>query len=162
MRTWEENKETINQFWSHNDFTPEEAKLWEDDLKALDQEVLYLSIRNVKRTRDTLWVHLKWVKDEYRDLMNAQKRVVSSVERREKLNLTIDESESRRLADDFVRVIKSASPSDFKTIETSVLDKLTKMASKHAIEVLKYARLVLLGQGPRFGRVDDGGDVTPF
>jgi hypothetical protein len=43
-----------------------------------------------------------------------------------------------------------------------VLDKLPKMHSRTALRVIMYAKKRLLGEEPKFGRVNDNGDVTPF
>lgn len=48
MRTWDENRDTINQFWP-TQWNAEESKLMKDDLEPLDQVMLYDAIRNVKR-----------------------------------------------------------------------------------------------------------------
>lgn len=73
MRTWEENKQAINQLWPRAEFTNEERKLWNDDLGSLDQSVLYDAIRNVKRNTDTLYPHIKWFREEYRGLHRVRK-----------------------------------------------------------------------------------------
>jgi len=68
MRTWDENREAVNGLWPMMQLTSEEKKLWHDDLSPLDQVVLYDAIRNVKRSHDTLYPQIKWIRDEYRTL----------------------------------------------------------------------------------------------
>ena len=147
MRTWDENKAAINQLWPQCQWTDEERRLWKDDLSGLDQAVLYDAVRNVKRTRDTLYPQLKWVLEEYRDLSLARKRSAKKpADGGVKLSLKIKDEEDKRLHDDFVHLIDISSPSDFADVETRVLDNLPKMYSRSAIRVLKYARMRLLGE----------------
>lgn len=68
MRTWELNRQAMNQLWPQCQWTDEERKLLNEDLSTLDQDVLYDSLRNVKRTRDTLYPQLKWITEEYKHL----------------------------------------------------------------------------------------------
>ena len=162
MRTWDENKAAIHQLWPGNTFTDEEAKLWREDLSGLDQDTLYDAIRNTKRNHDTGWVHLKWIVDEYRDLLRAKRRVKHVSHREEKLNLKISNEEDRRLCDQFVALIDVSQPGDFDSIQTKVLDSCEKLHAASAIRVLGYARKRLLGQEQTFGRVTRSGDITPI
>jgi hypothetical protein len=163
VRTWEQNKTTINQLWPTCSFTDEEKRLWGDDLGSLDQDLLYDAIRNVKRTRDTQWPQLKWMLDAYRDLSHAKRQAKTHSKATEtRVVVNINEDENSRLADDFIAYIESASPSDYQDIHDRVLDKLPKMHSRTALRVIAYAKKRLLGEEPRFGRVDDNGDITPF
>lgn len=162
MRTWDDNKTAIHELWPQHEFTGEEAKLWREDLIGLDQDTLYDSLRNVKRNQDTIWVHLKWIKEEYNALKKAKHRTGGKIDRGEKLNLKIDPDENKRLAEQFRALIEVSSPPDFQSIEKKVLDKLPNMDSPTAFGVLIYARARLLGQLPRFGRVTPDGDVEPF
>lgn len=163
MRTFEENRTAINQLWPTVKFTDEERKLWSDDLARLDQDVLYDSIRNAKRTHDGPWPQLKWVLDCYRELRLGRKQASAThVARDQKLDLHIDADEDQALAKDFVALVDVSQPADFEDVEKRVLDKLPRMQSKTAVRVLKYARKRLLGETERFGRVTDGGDVRPF
>lgn len=163
MKTWEENRSAINQLWPMVKFTDEEKRLWHDDLSGLDQEVLYDAIRNVKRGHDTLYPQLKWMLESYRDLFSSKSQALRPRAAKEpKLDISIDEHEDKRLAEDFVVVIDSSTPSDFGNVETMVLDKLPRMHARTALRVLSYARKRLLGQELLFGRVNDEGDVTPF
>lgn len=148
MRTWEENRSAINQLWPQCQWTDEERRLWNDDLCGLDQAVLYDAVRNVKRTKETLYPQLKWVIEEHRDLVRARKRSASKpVSQHVKLDLSgIKDEEDKKLHDDFLQFIDMSSPSDFTDVETRVLDSLPKMHSVTAIRVLKYARMRLLAE----------------
>jgi hypothetical protein len=147
VRTWEENKTAINQLWPQCQWTDEERRLWKDDLSGLDQAVLYDAIRNVKRTKDTLYPQLKWVLEEHRELMRARKRSASKpVDQGVKLELNVNDDEDKQLHEDFLALIDVSSPSDFVAVETRVLDNLPKMNNATAESVLKYARKRLLGE----------------
>lgn len=148
MRTWEENRSAINQLWPQCQWTDEERRLWNDDLCGLDQSVLYDAVRNVKRTKETLYPQLKWVLEEHRDLVRARKRSAAKpVSQHVKLDLSgIKDEEDKKLHDDFLKFIDMSSPSDFTDVETRVLDSLPKMHSLTAIRVLKYARMRLLAE----------------
>lgn len=163
MRTWDENKTAINQLWPTCSFTDEEKRLWHEDLSVLDQETLYDAIRNVKRSRDTQWPQLKWILDAYRELAHAKRQAKTHSKPAEpRCGVPVNEDENSRLADDFIAYIESAAPGDYQDIYDRVLDKLPKMHSRTALRVINYAKKRLLGEEPKFGRVDDNGDVTPF
>ena len=164
MRTWDENKTAINQLWPQCQWTDEERRLWKDDLSGLDQDVLYGALRNVKRSRDTLYPQLKWILDEYRDLSWSRKRAARQTTKPEpKLDMSgINDEEDKRLSQDFVALIDMSERSQFEDIEERVLDKLPQMHSKSAVRVLTYARERLLGEAVRFGRVVSSGDVRPI
>lgn len=164
MRTWDENRTTINQLWPQCQWTDEERRLWKDDLSGLDQDVLYGALRNVKRSRDTLYPQLKWILDEYRELSWSRKRASRQTTKPEpKVDLSgINDDEDRRLAQDFVALIDMSEPSQFEDIKERVLDKLPHMHARSAIRVLTYARERLLGEAIRFGKVLSSGDVKPI
>ena len=148
MRTWDENRTAINQLWPQCQWTDEERRLWKDDLSGLDQAVLYDALRNVKRTKETLYPQLKWVLEEHRDLMRARKRLaVKPVSHDVKLDLSgIRDEEDKRLHDDFLQLIDLSDPADFDGVQDRVLDNLPKMHWATANKVLKYARMRLLGE----------------
>lgn len=170
MKTWDENRASINQLWPTFVFTDAEKQLWHDDLGGLDQDLLYAAIRNVKRTRDTQWPQLKWMLDAYRELAHLKRQAKThwvkadpnQVKALPRFGTDVNEDENSRLADDFIAYIESAAPSDFEDINERVLDKLPKMHSRTAMRVINYAKKRLLGEDTRFGRVDENGDVTPF
>jgi hypothetical protein len=163
VRTWDDNRASINQLWPQCQWTEEERRLLGDDLAALDQDVLYDALRNVKRNHDTLYPQLKWMLESYRELVASKKHASRpAAPKGEKLALNINEDEDRRLRDEFIVAIDVASPADFEHIEAMVLDKLPKMSSASALRVLNYARARLLGQEQTFSRVTRSGDLAPI
>lgn len=165
MRTWDENRMAINQLWPQCQWTDEERRLWSEDLghQRVDQDLLYGAMKNVKRSRDTLYPQLKWILDEYRELGLSQKKAMRQTTKPEpKLQLNINDDEDKRLAQDFVALIDVSSAADFDDIEQRVLDKLPQMHSRSAVRLLNYARHRLLGETPQFGRVTQSGDIQPI
>lgn len=163
MRTWDENKTAINQLWPQCQWTEEERRLWSGDLSGMDQDVLYDALRNVKRTHDTLYPQLKWILDEYRELSWARRRAAKQKTPTEKkLDLHINDDEDRQLHEELVALVDMSEPQHFEDIEARVLDKLPKMRARTALRVLAYARLRLLGQSHRFGRVMESGEIQPI
>lgn len=163
MRTFEANKQAINQLWPQCQWTDEERKLWHDDLSPLDQDTLYDAIRNVKRSHDTLYPQLKWISQEYRELASAKRKALKpSTPSEKRLELAISDEEDAALANDFVAVIDASDPSHCPGIEVMVLDKLPKMHARTAVRLILYARKRLLGEEPQGGIVSSGCEVTPF
>ncbi len=165
MRTWDQNKLAMNQLWPQCQWSDEERRLLNDDLGGLDQDTLYDALRNVKRTRDTLYPQLPWILQAYRELHSAKKQAASSrkpMERHKAVH--VDADESKRLASEFVSMIDDATPSDFGMIEGLVLDKVEglKIDMLPAHKVLMYARKRLLGQEAMFGRITSDGEVDPI
>lgn len=164
MRTWDENRTAINQLWPQCQLTDEERRLWWDDLSGehIDQDVLYDALRNVKRSHDTLYPHLKWIRDEYNSLRSSKKAAQrKAVKPEPKLDLSgISDEGDRRLSEDFVALIDLASPSDFDDIQARVIAKVDEMHARSAIRVLNYARKRLLGETQQFGKVDSSGGIT--
>lgn len=163
MRTWEENKTTINQLWPQCRWTAEEGDLWRGDLSRLDQDVLYDAIRDVKRGHDTLYPQLKWMLDTYRDLAALKKSAsVTKTKAEVKLKLEIDEAENARLVEDCMKMIDGSTREDFPSVEKTILDALKRMYASAALRLLKYARRRLLGQEETFGRVTKDGNIEPI
>lgn len=160
MKTWDDNRSSINQLWPTFVFTDAEKQLWHDDLSGLDQDTLYDAIRNVKRTRDTQWPQLKWMLDAYRELAHAKRQATTHrIKSEPRVGVNVNEDENSQLADDFIAYIDSASPTDCPQIIEMVLDRLPKMHSRTALRVINYAKKRLLGQEQLFGRVTGGGDI---
>lgn len=166
MRTWEENKTSINQLWPQCRWTAEEGELWRGDLSRLDQDVLYDAIRDVKRGHDTLYPQLKWMLDTYRELASLKKNAsVTRTKAEVKLNIEIDEAENAKLVDECVKMIDGSTREDFATAEETVLKQLKRKNGIHssaALRLLKYARRRLLGQEEAFGRVTKDGNIEPI
>lgn len=139
MRTWEENRRAISELWPLMEWSAEEKKLWIDDLSVLDQSLLYDAIRNVKRTRDTNYPQLVWIRDEYRTLDRLAKSASRTSKPAEPRELQkVDPSEDQRYRDELMELIRMATPSDFETIRDLIADK----AAKVKIEMATALRLV--------------------
>jgi len=165
MKTWDENRDTINQFWP-TQWNAEESKLMKDDLEPLDQVMLYDAIRNVKRSHDTPFVHLKWILDQYSSLSLARKHAEKSPKAPilggEKLKITVNPEREGELVTDFLSCVDSADPKGFEQIEHNVLSKLGEMSNLAANKVLAYARARLLGQHTQFSQVTADGELKPI
>lgn len=139
MRTWDTNRQTINQLWPLMTFTDEEKRLWHDDLSGLDQAVLYDAIRNVKRNNDTNYPQLKWVRDEYRvldRLRNVRRSASATGEQKQIVN--IDAQQDARVRDELKIAIETASPPDYQF----TVDLVAEKAAKCEIEMATAFRLV--------------------
>ena len=134
-----------------------------DDLEPLDQVMLYDAIRNVKRSHDTPFVHLKWILDQYSSLSLARKHAEKSPKAPilggEKLRITVNPEREGALVTDFLSCVDSADPKQFEQIEQNVLSKLGEMSAVAATKVLAYARARLLGQHTQFSQVTADGDL---
>jgi hypothetical protein len=164
-RTWDENRQTINQLWPVAQFTAEDVRLWHDDLSGLDQDMLYDAIRNVKRTHDSVYPQLKWMLDEYRSLAQSRKAALrSTVSREEKTQWNIDETQDREARNELMEWVDRAEPSEYRAIHDAVFEPemFKRLHSLTAMRIVFYARERLLGEKPQFGRVNDRGDVTPM
>lgn len=164
MRTWDDNRVAINQLWPQCQWSEEERRLLKDDLSGLDQDVLYDALRNVKRSRDSLYPQLPWMLQAYRELFSAKRSALKATptQSEPRLLVNVSDAEDNRLAQEFVTYIDSAHPSEFESVETMVLDNLPKMLNATAYRVLMYARKRLLGQEALFGKVSSDGNVSPI
>jgi hypothetical protein len=163
MKTWEDNRSTLNQLWPTWKVTGEERALWNDDLSGLDQTVLYDAIRNAKRTHDAPWPQLKWVLDCYRDLDSARKQLTRSYVKAEpKLKIEVDDAKDQRYVKEFRAYIEVASPSDFAQIKTMILDKLPEMHARSCYLLLRYATARFFPDRVGMCRVTREGDLVPM
>lgn len=139
MKTWDTNRQAINQLWPLMTFTDEEKRLWHDDLSGLDQAVLYDSLRNVKRNNDSNYPQLKWVRDEYRALDRVRSlRRSTTPHGEEKQIVNIDADKNARMRDELKVAIELAAPSDYDATVDLIADK----AGKCEIEMATAFRLV--------------------
>ena len=164
MRTWDENKQAINELWPQHDFTDEQAKLWREDMEGLDQNMLYDAIKNASRKHDTPWVHSLWIRNEYRELKHAKKRQTSCLEKGEKLNLRINKEKEKGIYEQLIALIDVSRPSDYASIEKSILYRFFEsLSSETARRLLIYAKKrFCLQDYPGFGKVSGDGDVEPI
>jgi hypothetical protein len=163
-RTWDENRAAINQLWPVAQFTEEEKRLWNDDLSGLDQDTLYDSIRNAKRTHDSIYPQLKWIRDAYRDLdalRRAAIRFNRPIEKRTEWN--ISDERDREKCNEMMEWVDRARPSEYETIRRAVFsdENFPQLHSTTCLRILAYAKERLCGIKPRFGQVNDDGGVTP-
>lgn len=119
-RTWQQNSDAINGLWPQCQWTDEEIDLWRSDLSGLDQDVLFEAIREVKRSRESLYPQLVWVHAAYRTLAAARRTAEKAAAIREPAfagdRLEIDPAESRRLAAEIGAEIEAAGPGDVDAI----------------------------------------------
>ncbi|MEY3205040.1 MAG: hypothetical protein RLZZ21_1371 [Planctomycetota bacterium] len=130
-RTWQQNSDAINGLWPHCQWTDEEIDLWRSDLSLLDQDVLFEAIREVKRSRDTLYPQLAWVHAAYRPLAAARRAAEKASAAREPVcvgeKLEIDANESRRLAAEIGAEIEAAAPADVDAILAKIEANVDRM-----------------------------------
>ena len=80
-RTWQQNSDAINGLWPQCQWTDEEIDLWRSDLSGLDQDALFEAIREVKRSKESLYPQLAWVHAAYREIMAARRATRRAAER---------------------------------------------------------------------------------
>ena len=140
MRTWEDNKTSINQLWPMAQWSDEERRLWHDDLHGLDQVVLYDALRNVKRSTESLYPQLKWVRDEYRRLDSSRKWSVSSGRKSSepRVPVVISKDSDAKMRDELRALIEFTEPSGFQ----ETVDIIAGKAAGYEIEMSTAFRLV--------------------
>ena len=130
-RTWQQNSDAINGLWPHCQWTDEEIDLWRSDLSGLDQDVLFEAVREVKRSRDTLYPQLAWIHDAYRTLRAAQRSAQRLARPAEPAfsgdRLEIDQEESRRLASEIAEEIEAAEPGHVDAIQAKIMASVDRM-----------------------------------
>jgi hypothetical protein len=164
-RTWDDNKQAINQLWPVSQFTDEEKRLWHDDLSGLDQDTLYDAIRNAKRSHDSIYPQIKWILDEYRSLMSSRRAVLRTGKPREKkTEWNIDDTQDREARNELMEWVDRAEPREYRDIYDAVFAQGTfeRLHSVTANRIVMYAQERLLGIAPKFGRVNSDGTVTPL
>lgn len=139
MRTWDQNRAAINQLWPMAQFTDEEKRLWNEDLCRLDQVVLYDAIRNVKRTRDSLYPQLPWVMTEYRDLMRVRRATERKPAGERHTPVVIDSDSDKQVGRDLRAVVEMATRETY----TETVDMIADAAARLKIEMKTAYGLVL-------------------
>lgn len=128
MRTWEQNRNAINELWPLMVFKNEEKALWHHDLGGLDQESLYDAIRNVKRNNDTNYPQLKWMRDEYRVLHRLKNFAATKAKSSEPISpVRIDSVSELKMRDDLRTVADMATLEDFKSTVDLIADKTANL-----------------------------------
>lgn len=139
MRTWEENRTAINQLWPMVQFTDEEKRLWHEDLSRLDQVLLYDAIRNVKRTRDSIYPQLPWILNEYRDLSRARKAAEKKPAAERHSPVVIDKDTDIQTARELKTVVEMATRETYQ----ETVDIIADSASRLKIEMKTAYGLVM-------------------
>lgn len=138
MRTWEDNRNAINQLWPMVQFTDEEKRLWSEDLSRLDQVALYDALRNVKRTRDSLYPQLPWVLAEYRDMMRVKKATERRPASERHVPVVIDKATDEQMGRDLRAVVEMATGETFQ----ETVDMIADAAARLRIEMHTAYKLV--------------------
>jgi hypothetical protein len=139
VRTWDQNRAAINQLWPMAQFTDEEKRLWNEDLCRLDQVVLYDAIRNVKRTRDSLYPQLTWVMTEYRDLMRVRRATERKPAGERHTPVVIDRDSDQQVGRDLRAVVEMATRETYG----ETVDMIADAAGRLKIEMKTAYGLVL-------------------
>lgn len=130
-RTWQQNSDSINGLWPQCQWTDDEIDLWRSDLAGLDQDVLFEAIREVKRSRDSLYPQLVWIHTAYRTLSAARRTAEKAAAIREPAfsgdRLEIDPAESRRLVAEIGAEIEAAGPGDVDAILAKIHANLDRL-----------------------------------
>lgn len=152
-RTWDMNRQAINQLWPMMTFTDEEKRLWHDDLSGVDQGVLYDALRNVKRNNDSNYPHLKWVRDEYRVLSRlVAPRRQSATDHGKPVR--IDADADARLREELKDAISGATQADFTMMVDLIADKAAtlQITMTTAFRLVRYLLERLgISNGMHFG-----------
>lgn len=151
-RTWDQNRETINDLWPLIELRPEERQLWHDDLSPLDQDVLYEALREVKRSHDSPWPQLAWIHTAYRAIVSARRPSVTAPQGPPAYStprLVIDEDWSRDWRNRRqTEILFAKSTSTLDEIQEQVHQSIDKVAASDALRVmaqLSEARRQLAG-----------------
>ena len=130
-RTWQQNSDAINGLWPQCQWTDEEIDLWREDLSGLDQDVLFEALREVKRSKDSLYPHLLWVHQAYRTLRaakrSAERAATPKMEAFHGERLEIDEALSRKLAGEIADRISVARPEDVDGILETIRENIDRL-----------------------------------
>ena len=139
-RTWDENREAINDLWPLMELRPAERQLWHDDLSPLDQEMLYESLREVKRSHESPWPQLAWIHGAYRTLQaakaTAERKYVSGSPAYSTPRLEIDEAEAIALRNELMYQIDEAPPEDFDSIHTQILGSVNQLNARDVVRLV--------------------------
>jgi hypothetical protein len=152
-RTWDQNRETINDLWPLIELRPEERQLWHDDLSPLDQDVLHEALREVKRSHDSPWPQLAWIHAAYRAIVSARRPAVTALQGPPAYStprLVIDEFWSREWRNHREgEIFCAASLSDLDAIQGRVERSIDEVAARDAVCVMAAlsARRLQLAEG---------------
>ncbi len=144
-RTWDENRETINDLWPLMELRSEERKLWHDDLSGLDQDTLYEALRDVKRSKESPWPQLAWIHESYRHLRAAMRTAERMAEQRQPAysgeRLVIDVEESNRHYTWYRDMLSGAQTiADLDGLLAEMSGKLDVLEARSAVKLFAAAR----------------------
>jgi hypothetical protein len=144
-RTWDQNRETINDLWPLIELRPEERQLWHDDLSPLDQDVLHEALREVKRSHDSPWPQLAWIHAAYRAIVSARRPAVTALQGPPAYStprLVIDEFWSRERKRDLEdRIEKARTHDDLMEISREMDSDMHRLAANDAVGLIVTMRV---------------------
>ena len=142
-RTWDENRELINGLWPMAQFTAEEADLWRADLHGLDQAALFEAIRQVKRSRDSVYPQLAWVHEAYREIRakaRADRPPVPGPPAFAGDRLTIDPVRERTLRRELEHAIERAAAEELDAVVDRITEQIDNLEARSAIALMARVR----------------------
>jgi hypothetical protein len=138
-RTWDENREVINELWPMLELRPAERELWHDDLSTLDQDMLLEALREVKRSKDSPWPQLAWIHAAYNAIKatcRAFDRTVAGPPAYGTPRIFIDEIQSRHIRNSIGFDIECASAEQLDAIKVRITESIDRLAA------IDYVRLM--------------------
>lgn len=167
MRTWNDNAKAINQLWQTFQPSDELRVLFRDTFQKLDQDVLYIAIRNARADNDGPWPQIRWITSAYAEEQSKRRRASrpAAVEHREPTKFAVpDKSAEQTLLDHMRQYIASCREDQFREIESRILDKLSAgaLSMTGAYGVLMDLRRKVFGEGPGLSVVTLDGELRPF
>lgn len=142
-RTWDANRELINGLWPMAQFTAEEADLWRADLHGLDQAALFEAIRQVKRSRDSVYPQLAWVHEAYREIRakaRAARPPVLGPPAFAGDRLSIDPVRERQLRRELERAIDLAGGDELDAVVERINGEIDNLEARSAIALMTRVR----------------------
>ena len=157
-RTWDENRETINDLWPLIELREEERKLWHDDLSPLDQDALFEAIREVKRSRDSIYPQLSWIHAAYRELRakaRASRPPLAGPPAFSGDRLDIDPDVDRRVRRELEALVHATPVEDLADAEAAIWSNL------HRVQAVTAMRLQAAVDAKRAGARPAAAAGTP-
>lgn len=142
-RTWDENRELINGLWPMAQFTAEEADLWRSDLHAVDQDALFEAIRQVKRSRDSVYPQLAWVHEAYREIRakaRAARPPVAGPPAFAGNRLSIDPVRERELRRELEHAVDRAKGAELDAVCDRITAEIDNLEAKSVIGLMARVR----------------------
>jgi hypothetical protein len=124
-------------------FTAEEADLWRADLHGLDQAALFEAIRQVKRTRDSIYPQLAWVHEAYREMRakaRAARPPVAGPPAFAGDRLTIDPVRERQLRRELEHAIETAGDGELDAVVDRITREIDNLEARSTITLMGRVR----------------------